>query len=383
MAERALRILVIGNLPPHVLGGAENQVARLVEAWLQAEAHVEVAGHRIPDGCQSLSGVDIHTHHLRLFKVGGRAGRALGYAFSIAKLAIRRRRAFDVVYCRGIGDGVLSFVVLKALKLCRWPIVACPINARGAGDVAFLRSIPGWKLWSHLIDRHVQAINLINASIAEDLNEIGVKRPQLSYIPNGIVIREASVRTTVAAERRLIWTGRLDVQKGLDLLLSALAECSREGVSFRLELYGDGALRTSLAAQVQTLGLSEHVHFHAAVPTDEVRTLLLEADVFVLPSRYEGMSNSALEAMEASLPVLCTHCGGIDVFIQEEAGWVCEPDSGHALIGALRRMFLATDDELLKRGRRARSLAEDCFSMESVAAANLALLERVAKEGGS
>jgi hypothetical protein len=52
-------------------------------------------------------------------------------------------------------------------------------------------------------------------------------------------------------------------------------------------------------------------------------------------------------------------------------------------MGALQRMFLASDDELLKRGRRARSMVEECFAMESVAAANLALLGRVAAEASA
>jgi glycosyltransferase involved in cell wall biosynthesis len=176
----------------------------------------------------------------------------------------------------------------------------------------------------------------------------------------------------------LIWTGRLERQKGLDLLLAALELCLHEGGRFRLDLYGEGKLRTALTMQVQTLGLNGHVYFHDAVSPAVVRERLLDSDVFVLPSRYEGMSNSALEAMEASLPVLCTHCGGIDTFIGDEAGWVCEPDSVAALTDTLRRMFRTPDADLLARGSMARRLIEERFAMEHVAAANLDLLEQVA-----
>lgn len=377
MVDPALRILVIGNLPPHVLGGAENQVARLVEAWLHAGAWVEVTGHRIPNGHQMLGARKVRTYRLRPWTIGGRIGRSIGYMLSVAMLALRRRRAYDVVYCRGLGDGVLSLVALKAVGICCWPVVVCPINARGAGDVEFLRSVPGWRLWSRLVDRHVQAINLINAAIKDDLGTIGIRRPKLSHIPNGIPVCPAPMRIAVAVERRLIWTGRFERQKGLDLLLAALERCLNEGDRFRLDLYGEGRLRTDLAMQVQALGLSSLVHFHDAVSPAVVRERLLDSDVFVLPSRYEGMSNSALEAMEASLPILCTHCGGIDTFIGDEAGWVCEPDSVAALTDALRRMFRTSDADLLARGRMARRLIEDRFAMEHVAAANLDLLEQV------
>lgn len=378
MAKHALRILVIGNLPPHVLGGAENQVARLIEAWLHAGVRVEVAGHRIPNGHQVLGGRKVRTYRLRPWTIGGRVGRSIGYVLSIAMLALRRRHVYDVVYCRGLGDGVLSLVALKAMGACRWPIVVCPINARGAGDVEFLRSVPGWRLWSRLIDRHVQAINLINAAIKDDLEAIGIRRPPLSRIPNGILVCPAPMRMAVAVERRLIWTGRLERQKGLDLLLAALEPCLRAGDRFRLDLYGEGKLRDALTMQVRALGLNGYVHIHDAISPDVVRERLLDSDVFVLPSRYEGMSNSALEAMEAALPVLCTHCGGIDTFISDKAGWVCEPDSVAALTDTLHRMFRASNEDLLARGSVARRLVEERFAMEHVAKANLDLLEQVA-----
>ena len=382
MASRDLRILVVGNLPPHVLGGAENQVARLVAAWSKMGASVDVAGHRIPNGVQAISGQVIRTHRIATLGFGGRAGRAISYAVSMAGLVVRKRRAYDVVYCRGINDGLLCLVILKAVRLCKWPIVACPINARGAGDAAFVRSIPGWRWLARLIDRHVQAINLINTAIADDLKAIGVDRPKLSRIPNGIELQSFSPRDSLAKVRRLVWTGRYSEQKGLDLLLVALALCHRRGIRFRMDLFGEGEQRDALIRQAHALGLTECTHFHSPVAADAVRSVLLDADVFVLPSRYEGMSNSALEAMEAGIPVLCTRCGGIDTFLDGVAGWVCDANSVDALEESLLQMFGTPDDEVLRLGRHARDLVERRFAMESVAAANLSLLSQVAgKEG--
>ena len=61
--------------------------------------------------------------------------------------------------------------------------------------------------------------------------------------------------------------------------------------------------------------------------------------MFILPSRYEGMSNAVLEAMEAGLPILLTRCGGIDTYIDESIGWTCEPDDVNGLTAALLRML--------------------------------------------
>ncbi|MGO4703360.1 glycosyltransferase family 4 protein [Dyella sp. 2RAB6] len=383
MAEDALRILVIGNLPPHVLGGAENQVARLAAAWVRAGASVEVAGHRIPDGMQDVSGQTIRTHRIHSWSFGGRLGRAIGYAMSMAGLVMRKRHAYDVVYCRGISDGLLCLVMLKGMRLCKWPIMACPINARGAGDAAFVRSIPGWRWLARLVDRHVQVINLINTAIADDLKAIGIERPQLSRVPNGIAVQDLTPRISVAKVRRLIWTGRHSEQKGLDLLIPALALCRKQGIHFHLDLFGDGGQREALIRQVEHLGLADCIQFQDPVQMDAVRSILLQADVFVLPSRYEGMSNSALEAMEAGLPVLCTRCDGIDAYVDGEAGWVCNPNSIDDLTKALLQMFGVSDDDVLRLGRHARTLVEQRFAIEAVAAANLSLLSQAAGRDGA
>lgn len=371
MAERPLRILVLANLPPHVLGGAENQVARLVEAWLGAGAHVEVAGHRIPDGEQALGAHRVRTHHLRLWPWLGRAGRGLGYAASLLALVWGRRGDFDVAYCRALGDGALALSLARRLRLCRWPVVVVPINAAGTGDAYFIRSLPFWRTWCRIIDREVAAFNLINAAIADDLDDLGLRRAPRSAIPNGIAIRPLPPRPAPSEVRRLIWTGRFEPQKGLDLLIPALAACRAEGARFVLTLWGDGSRRGAIQEQVKVFGLEDVVVFAGVADTHRIREALADADAFVLPSRYEGMSNAALEAMEAGLPVFCTRCGGIDEYIGEVAGWVCDPANPTALLDTLRSMFATHPAEWLERGKRAREIVETRFAIDAIATRNL------------
>ncbi len=379
--ENMPRILVLANLPPYVMGGAENQVARLAEQWLTQGAKVEIAGHRIPDGVQAVGSRNIRMHHLGCFNGAGRFGRALSYLTSLLWFALWHRKDFDVVYCRGLGDAAISMALLRTIKMCGWKIIAVPINAHGHGDAAFIRSIPGWRFLSRLLDRQISKINLINHENAAELDALGITRPERSEIPNGIPLRPAISRKSVESIRRLVWTGRFEEQKGLDLLLSALAACRREGMKFHLKLWGVGSLQSSLEAQVSELQLSDAVTFAGACPVDKVRDALADADVFVLPSRYEGMSNSALEAMEAGLPVLCTNCGGIDRSVEQGAGWVCQKNSTEALRQALMQMFSASDDRILAFGEKARQIVEEQFDIKSVASANLELMKSIfAKE---
>lgn len=376
--DNAMRILVIGNLPPYVLGGAENQVARLVEAWAELGHHVEVAGHRIPDGWIDLGNARIRTHRIAVLDHLGRGGRATSYFGSLARLMARIHRDFDVIYSRGLGDGAISMCILKALGLVNLPLVACPINARGAGDVHFIRSIPGWRWIVGAINRHCEAVNIIAPAIESDLTELGIQGPRLSRIPNGIPLLPPVEHTAVSPVRRLVWTGRFSPQKGLDLLLPSLRRMADEGRSFRLDLIGDGPDRDLLFEQCRELGLEGHVFFIGQLDKCAIRNRLAKADLFVLPSRYEGMSNSALEAMEAGLPVLITRCGGIDTYLDAKMGWVCNPEDPFELDVVLRRMFETPEEALLAMGRRARTCVEREFEIGAIGRRNLSLLAQVA-----
>jgi len=372
-----MRILVVANLPPYVLGGAENQIARLVEAWSDLGHYVEVAGHRIPDGILHLGNTEIRTHHLAVNDRTGRIGRAASYFLSLASLLHKIKKNLDVIYCRGLGDGAVSICLLKAIGEIHLPLLACPINAKGAGDSHFVRSIPGWRLLLKMINRHCDAINVIAPAIWSDLVELGIRGPKIARIPNGITIGLPIQKSAPASVRRLVWVGRLTAQKGLDVLLEALAKVVAAGRDFSLEIIGTGPDRALLLEQSRRLGLEGKVRFTGALPEEAIRAKLAGMDVFLLPSRYEGMSNAALEAMEAGLPVLLTRCGGMDTYVSESTGWTCEPESVDALTAELLRMLDAPADKLVAMGNQARLLVERHFQIENVARRNADLLQEL------
>jgi glycosyltransferase involved in cell wall biosynthesis len=377
-----MRILVVANLPPYVLGGAENQVARLIEAWADLGHHVEVAGHRIPDGVLFMGHAEIDTYHIVVSDRAGRGGRAASYFFSLARLLRKIKGSFDVIYCRGLGDGAISICLLKALGEVRLPLLVCPINARGAGDSHFIRSIPCWRLLLRMINRHCDAINVIAPAIWSDLAELGIHDPRIAHIPNGIRMGAPIPKSHVASIRRLVWVGRLTAQKGIDVLLEALAKVVAAGREFRLEIIGTGPDMALLLKQSRQLGLETKVRFTGALAKEAIRAKLADMDVFLLPSRYEGMSNAALEAMEVGLPILLTRCGGIDTYIDESIGWICEPGSVDELTAALLRMFDTPADKILTMGNQARLLVEHHFQIEEIARQNAHLLEELIEASG-
>lgn len=372
-----MKILIFANFPPFVMGGAENQVARLVEAWLDQGHTVEVAGYSIPNRKVGVGKHVIRLHHLRVFQSAGRAGRGLSYFLSLVSFLLLHRKRFDIIYTRGLGDAAISVCIAKMMKLCDLPLVACPINAQGSGDATFIRSLPGSSYFVKLVNRHCNGINSIARAIKSDLEKLGVIVPCLMEIPNGIPILPLIRTDRKPGTRRLLFTGRLSAQKGLDLLVCSLGVLRQEGFDFECDIIGDGPLKAELHKQIDEASLSGCINLRGPVPGNNIRQLLLQADVFVMPSLYEGMSNSVLEAMEAGMPVLVTQCGGIDHYIGVGNGWTCPPNDQHALTNSLRQTLLTPYSELQSMGRANREMVEKQFSIEKTAQENIDFFNEV------
>ena len=198
-----MKILVFSDLPPYVLGGKENQVSRLTDAWTETGHHVEIAGSRIPSKTIVQGSKTTILHHLRVFYDLGRFGRAFTYFTSTIILLLRLRGKFDIIYCRSFGDALISVCIAKSLRMISTPTIACPINAKGQGDANFIRTIPGWKLLVKMINIHCNSLNIIAKDILPDLENIGVKIDHISHIPNGIPIYPPNRKRKHGKKRRV------------------------------------------------------------------------------------------------------------------------------------------------------------------------------------
>jgi glycosyltransferase involved in cell wall biosynthesis len=160
---------------------------------------------------------------------------------------------------------------------------------------------------------------------------------------------------------RAVSVARLSAVKDpLTLLLAARHVLDREP-TFRLDLVGDGPLRTEVEASIATLRLGEAVRVHGAL--DDVRAVLSGASFFVLASISEGMSLTLLEAMATGLPVVATRVGGNpEVVADGETGLLVPPREPEALADAMLWM-LRRPDARQRMGSAARRRVEDRFDL--------------------
>lgn len=110
------------------------------------------------------------------------------------------------------------------------------------------------------------------------------------------------------ATHQLLTCGSLTRRKGYDVLLDALKPLHDAGLDYQLTLLGDGPERAGLEAQSEALGLTERVHFNGR--TMDNAPFYLHADLFLQPSRIEGLPNTVIEAMACGTPVVASDCPG-------------------------------------------------------------------------
>jgi 1,2-diacylglycerol 3-alpha-glucosyltransferase len=122
-----------------------------------------------------------------------------------------------------------------------------------------------------------------------------------------------------------LYLGRVDRDKGVNLLLPLFQELHRDDV--QLAIAGKGSYLSALKARVKTNGRNGKVVFLGFIPEDELPALLNSADVFIMPSRIELQSIATLEAMATGLPVLAANAGALPELVDNNVnGYLFRPD---------------------------------------------------------
>jgi glycosyltransferase involved in cell wall biosynthesis len=330
-APRLIRVLhIIPELP---VGGAETLIfhmARGLDRQRFAPA-VCVLGEPGPMG-QEMAAAGIEVVALRRFR---RPGRWLRVLPPLTRLL--RERGAGIVHTHLYHGN--TYGRLAAIR-ARTPVIVASVHN------VYERVKPHRAWINRALARWTDAILAGSEAVREDiLRWDGVPRRQVHVLPYGIEPEPYLTLPDPAESRRMLGlppdapvigtVGRLEIQKGHDLLLRSLADLRREGCNAVLLLVGEGRERTRLSEMAAELGLADRVRFLGT--RRDLPVLFAAMDVFAFPSRWEGTPLALIAAMAAGLPVVATPVGGIpDVLKDGATGRLVPVEDVPALTAALR-----------------------------------------------
>ncbi len=342
-------------------GGLENGVINLVnglpkDRFEQAVCCLDVRGELAG---RVRAGVPIYEMHRRK---GARA----------AFLALRHLLAEwqpDVVHCRNWNawpDTALAHWMQPGRRSLVWSF-----HGFAEGAAFPWRRRVASRLLSTVTD-HLAAVCRHSADLFAA--RTGIAPSRFEVLPNGVDINRfaASDRTAakaalgLAPDDVLVLTvanlTRIKDHAGLLQAVATLAPASR--ARLRLRFVGEGPMRADLERLIEAHGLGAVVELVGA--SDRIAAEMAAADIFVLPSVLEGMSNAILEAMASALPVVARAVGGnSELVVHEETGLLCAVDDVAGLARAIDR--LATDQALRERmGKAARCRVAEVFALDAM-----------------
>jgi glycosyltransferase involved in cell wall biosynthesis len=369
-ADRPVRVCYVVSYFHPFASGAEGQaLAQGLELARRGHAvHVvtrAVPGYPVVD--EDYHGVFIH----RWVRTAA-AGPLFGLSFVAGILAALRRlrHEFDVVHThQGLWEAVATG--LARPLLAGRPTLVQPASSGYYGEADELRRTRGARLLRRAILANT-AFAAISAEIQRQWRELGVPEGRMIRMASGVDAEqfrpdsspaEVDLEAALLPRPRVIFTGRLHPQKNLPLLLAAWVDVARQSAA-NLILVGPGHGRQGLAELAGSLGIADRVQFTGAVinPADYLRA----ADVFVLPSVAEGMSNSLLEAMATALPCVVSGIGGnTDLIGDGQTGRLV----GEATVAAWSKAILdllGDPAEARRLGAAARRRVDDEFALRVV-----------------
>jgi glycosyltransferase involved in cell wall biosynthesis len=373
-------LMVISQFFP-LIGGTEKQALLLAKTLLNKGVEVTVVTGWWKSGTphrEMVDGINVFRNFSCWGLFGIRGIRALGaliYMFTLALYLFTRRREYDIIHVhQALYPAFVAVFVAK--KFIGKPVIVKTASSGMTSDIKQLKGYPLGNIQLRYLIRKMGCL-VSNSKVGGiEFKEIGFPESKIFYIPNGVEIPKE--KKIFFAEVKLVMTvARLSSEKGIDVLLKAWAEVAALHPALRLVIAGQGPLEPSLKKLCKDLRLADSVEFLGSVPN--LNEQWSNADLFVLPSRTEGLSNALLEAMSYGIPCIATRVGGngeilggegneipFGGYIVADNGLLVNPDDPKGLSEAV--LYLIRHPEARELfGKRSRRFVEENYSIDLIA----------------
>lgn len=378
-----MRIVVVARYFWPDLGGAQVQLRSLSRQWALDGHDVTVLTCRWSKPWKHDEVVDGY-RVIRLPVMNVRFLGTIRFVLQVRRWLRANRGDFDVVMV-----SMLKHAAYAAAAVGRrdgFPVFLKSWGAGDSGDMAWQQSARMGR-WIRRRTLDVAAVFAPSQAVAEEIRSAGY--PNVVLIPNGVAVpsspwngaetRQWRRRLGIPDRTTLLTTGRLSPEKGLEDLLRAMPAILARRHDVQLVMVGDGPSRRQLEAQAKQLGVSERVLLVGAKP--DVEPFLRAADLYLLPSRFEGLSVALLEALALGVPALASDTpANLGILPREFLPLFATADPVDLAAAALGR--LEQLDTLGARLTEARTRVAKHFGIHAVAKMHLEQFARTTAHGG-
>lgn len=390
-------LMVISQFHP-IIGGAEKQAELLAKKLVERGVSVNLITGWWKFGTrrkETIDGVNVFRNFCAwgTFAINNRVIRMFGgiiYAISLGAYLLLHKQEYDVIHVHQVlYPAFVSALVGKGIL--KKPVLAKNGCTGLTSDINCIRRFPFGGLQLKYLIKHLDYLIAVNEEGVSEFRAVGFPETKIQHIPNGVSLSTPE-RTKSNDFIYVISIVRLDVQKGIDVLLKAWAKVAAQERTARLLILGEGPLESELKNLAKSLEIMDSVKFVGLIknPQDYLR----KSDIFVLPSRAEGMSNALLEAMCIGLSCVATNISGNSELISEnpkqpvlKGGFVVERkgilvNSDDAIgLGQAILYFIRNKTAAEEMGARARKFILENYSIDLVAERYIALYQSILAKG--
>lgn len=361
------RILVLNYEFPPLGGGAATATFNLLKQLSSREdLKIDLITSSVGEYKEEKFSENINVYFLNIGKNGRVHDQSqkdlLVYAWKAFELArkLKKEKKYDLIHAF---FGVPCGFIAMFLKI---PYV---VSLRGS-DVPFYSEKYKWldKLFfwwlSRIIWRKAQKV----IANSEGLKQLALKTNKNQKI--GVIYNGVDTKMFFPAEKSendftVISTSRIIKRKGIDFLVDGFIKFSENKNNAKLLLIGDGEMKSELELKIKKARLEDKIIFTGAAERARMPEYYRQADVFVLPSLNEGMSNSLLEAMASGLAVIATDTGGTGELVNSENGVIIEKSSAESIRTALDKLY--SNKNLLRSMKLSSRQKAEGMSWEAMA----------------
>jgi glycosyltransferase involved in cell wall biosynthesis len=369
---------------PPIVGGLPQQAHLLSKALKDQGMNVTVVTIRINGypKVERLDGVPVY----RLWTLLGQPtatryrSRIYPWLLPLIFFLFSHRQEYDIIHVHQAMHPAAVCVLIG--KLLGKPTV---VRITGSGATGNISMLSNWR-WLGIpvrkIIRHANCFVSLSEDITSELLADGFPSSKIIHIPNAVdatFFSPPKLNEISSRKKIVLGVGRLSEEKGFDILVKAWEKIFFQEPNTCLQIVGDGLERQTLEALAERLGIGNAISFEGN--RDNVSDYLAGADIFVLPSRSEGMSNALLEAMAMGKACIASNIPANSAILAHEVNGLLfkknDPqDLAAQIFRLLQERHLGT-----KLGKNARDKIIAQFSIDKIADLYIRLYSQLASSG--